>query len=80
MAGGDGVAPGGTLMLRLGLGIFLAINIMVFSWFFYSAEWFGAAAEVPRAYDSMAGLFSYLLMFLTTAVLVLLGTPLAVEV
>ena len=79
-APGDTVAPGGTLLLRLGMGIFLAMNIMVFNWFTYSREWFGAEAAVPPEYAGLAALFSYLLMFLATAVLALLGVPILSDV
>jgi len=79
-APGDTVAPGGTLLLRLGMGIFLAMNIMVFNWFTYSREWFGAEAAVPGEYAGLAALFSYLLMFLATAVLALLGVPILSDV
>jgi heavy metal translocating P-type ATPase len=77
---GGAVAPGGTLLLRLGMGIFLAMNIMVFNWFTYSREWFGPDAAVPGEYAGLAALFSYLLMFLATAVLALLGVPILGDV
>jgi Cu2+-exporting ATPase len=72
-------APGNTLLLRLGIGIFLSMNIMVFNWLFYSREWFGPAAEASGEYSALASLFAYLLMFLATVVLVLLGAPLAAD-
>jgi len=73
---GDGPpAPGSTLLLRLGLGIFLALNVMVFNWFSYSREVFGSVATTPEAYSALAGLFAYLALFLTTAVVALLGIP-----
>jgi len=65
------------LVLRLGLGIFLAINIMVFSWVFYSGELFGAVAAPGEPYRPLFGLFAYLLMFLCSVVVVALGFPLA---
>lgn len=70
-------APPTTLVLRLGLGIFLAINIMVFSWIFYSTEVFGPAADPGAAYAPLFALFAYLLMFLCTVLVVTLGFPLA---
>jgi Cu+-exporting ATPase len=79
-ADGNAVPPGGTLLFRLGMGIFLAMNIMVFNWFTYSREWFGAEAAVPGEYAGLASLFSYLLMFLATAVLALLGVPILSDV
>ena len=78
-AEGEGGSGGlaSTLVLRLGLGIFLAINIMVFSWIFYSGEVFGAVAAPDEPYRPLYALFAYLLMFLCTAVVVSLGFPLA---
>jgi heavy metal translocating P-type ATPase len=69
--------PHNTLVLRLGLGIFLAINIMVFSWVFYSGELFGPVAAPGEPYRPLFGLFAYLLMFLCSVVVVALGFPLA---
>lgn len=70
-----------TLLLRLGLGIFLAMNIMVFSWLFYSREWYvpdtGHLNQLPH--DALAGLFAYLLMLLCTILIVSLGVPLAAD-
>lgn len=66
----------GTLLLRLGLGIFLAINIMVASWLSYSREWFGAAARASGDYESLVSLFAHFAFFLCTLVVVLLGIPL----
>jgi heavy metal translocating P-type ATPase len=63
---------GGTLLLRLGMGIFLAMNIMAFGWLSYAQEIFG---EAGTPHGSLASLFSYLLMFLCTVVIVLLGLP-----
>jgi heavy metal translocating P-type ATPase len=76
-AGTGAPTVGGTLLLRLGLGIFLAMNIMAFSWVSYAQELFGAAGEVAESYRSLAGLFAYLLLFLCTLVVALLGLPLA---
>lgn len=75
----DGALGGlpSTLVLRLGLGIFLAINIMVFSWIFYSGEVFGAVAAPDEPYRPLFALFAYLLMFLCSVVVVSLGFPLA---
>ncbi len=68
--------PPSTLFLRLGLGIFLAFNIMAVNWVFYSQELFGRPAEAGAAYSSLTELFAYLALFLATAVLALLGIPL----
>ncbi|RMH22094.1 MAG: cadmium-translocating P-type ATPase [Acidobacteria bacterium] len=73
-AAGD--APPSTLLLRLGLGIFLALNVMVASWPFYAREIFGDGARPEGAYAAFYGLFAHLAFFLTTLVLVLLGVPL----
>jgi heavy metal translocating P-type ATPase len=73
----DGEAgPGSTLLLRLGLGIFLAVNMMTFGWLAYAQELFG---EVARPVGPLGALFAYLLMFLGTAVVALLGLPLAAD-
>lgn len=64
------------LLLRLGLGIFLAMNITIFTWFAYAREIFGSPAQADGIYTQLTGLFSYLALFLSTLVLVLLGAPL----
>lgn len=66
-----------TLLLRLGLGIFLALNVMVSSWLSYSQELFGEGARAGGFYASLTGLFSYLALFLCTIVVAMLGLPLA---
>ncbi len=81
-AGGSGPgagAPQGTMLLRLGAGVFLSMNIMVLSGPFYARAWFGEVAAFPPAYGALETLFAYLLMFLTTLVLALLGAPLAAD-
>lgn len=71
----------GTLLLRLGLGVFLAINIMVFSGFFYSQLIYQRdPSRASHAQSVLADFFAYLLMLLTTLVIVLLGVPLARDV
>ena len=65
-----------TLLLRLGFGIFLAMNIMVFSWAFYSCEWY---TQGTGRHDPLAGLFAYLLLLLTTILIATLGVPLAAD-
>jgi len=75
-AGGAAAGPASTLLLRLGAGVFLSMNIMVFSGPFYARAWFGAVAAFPAEFGPLERLFSYLLMFLTTIVLALLGAPL----
>ena len=66
-------APGGGLLLRLGLGIFLAMNVSVFSWLAYSQEVFEVGAG--GGYGLLASLFAWLAFFLTTVVVALLGVP-----
>lgn len=76
---GDGeevAAPPSTLLLRLGFGIFLALNVMVASWLGYSQELFGDAARARGIDALLPGLFSYLALFLTTLLVVMLGLPL----
>ncbi len=63
------------LMLRLGAGAFLAMNIMVFSGLFYGREVYDPHAPM----DALSALVAYLLMALCAAVIALLGTPLAVD-
>ncbi|MDX1682373.1 MAG: hypothetical protein R3336_04555, partial [Phycisphaeraceae bacterium] len=58
--------------LQLGAGIFLALNVMVFSWWFYGRTLYGAG---EAAHDPLAGLFAHLLWLLSTVVLVVLGWP-----
>ncbi len=65
-----------TLLLRLGLGIFLAMNVMVFSWAFYSCEWY---TQGTGRHDLLAGLFAYLLGLLTTILIAMLGVPLVAD-
>ena len=62
----------GTLLLRLGLGLFLALNLMAFSWLGYSRELLGS--EVG-GFEELTSLFAYFQMLLATGVLVLLGVP-----
>jgi Cu2+-exporting ATPase len=78
-AGGAPTGPASTLLLRLGAGIFLSMNIMVFSGPFYARAWFGAVAAFPAEFGALEHLFAYLLLFLTTIVLALLGAPLLAD-
>jgi len=78
-AGGAAAGPASTLLLRLGAGVFLSMNIMVFSGPFYARAWFGAVAAFPADLGALERLFAYLLMFLTTLVLALLGAPLLAD-
>lgn len=67
--------PVNTLLLRLGLGIFLALNVMVASWLGYSRELFGAAATAQGSDRLLPELFAYFALFLSTILLLLLGGP-----
>lgn len=71
--------PPTTLLLRLGLGIFLALNIMVASWVPYSRDLFGGGTVGSEAESALFGLASYLALFLCTIVVALLGLPLAAD-
>ncbi len=70
-----------TLLLRLGMGLFLALNTMAFSFFFYSQEAYQPVISPDQQpqYTMMASLFAYLLLFLCTAVIATLGTPVAID-
>lgn len=54
----------------------LAMNLMVFSWFFYSRE-LGGAPAIGAEYAVLVRLFAALQMFLCTGIVALLGVPLA---
>lgn len=69
-------APPTTLLLRLGLGIFLALNIMAVSWLSYARDLFGPSLSPSSHEPVLGGLFSYLALFLCTGVLALLAAPL----
>jgi len=75
-AGAQGAGAAGQLQLRLGLGIFLAMNIMVFSGVFYARELFGDVAAPTGGFTDLVALLRYLQMFLGSLVLALLGSPL----
>ncbi len=61
------------LLLRLGIGIFLSLNIMATSWLSYSREVF---ATTGAGADALTSLFAYLSLFLTTGVIAAVGLPL----
>jgi heavy metal translocating P-type ATPase len=73
------VGPPTTLVLRLGLGIFFALNIMAFSGVFYSREIFAEEAARAAPYGPLQGLLAYLLMLLASGVVVTLAFPLLGE-
>lgn len=76
-AGGNSAT--GSLQLRLGLGLFLAMNIMAFSGVFYARELFGSPAGAAGGFVDLVELIGYLQMFLGSLVLALLGLPLLVD-
>ncbi len=78
-AEGEGDAQPNTLLLRLGLGIFLAMNIMAVTGFFYAQQVYGHA-ESSTGYTALSALFSWLQLLLCSAVMATLGLPLAVDV
>lgn len=71
----------GTFLLRLGLGIFLTMNLMVFNWFFYSQHVYGTATnDVGTTGSLLQSVFAYLMLALCTLVVVLVGSPIAADV
>lgn len=75
----SGDAKPNTLLLRLGLGLFLTMNLMVFNWLITWRHVFENSA-VESDYAPLASLVAYGLLFLCTLVLVTLGVPLAADV
>lgn len=77
----DGSAPAAVSMhlVRLILGVFLAINLMALNVSFYAVDFFGSAAAPTASWGSISELFGYLALLLTTMVVVLLGLPLAAD-
>ena len=70
----EGEPAPSTLFLRLGLGIFLTLNVMGASWLSYSRDLVGSGGSSPLLH-----LANYLALFLTTLVVILLGLPLATD-
>ncbi len=75
---GGGTGSGSTVLLRLGLGIFLTLNVMVASWLSYSSEILGVEPAAGGE-SALAAMAAYLAMTLTTCVVALLGVPLLVD-
>ncbi len=69
--------PAARLNLRLAVGVFLTMNLMVFSYFFYSRHVYDVTEEA--GYSTLASLLAYLQMFLATGVVALLGLPLLID-
>lgn len=65
-------------VLRLGLGLFLTMNVMAFSYSFYGGGE-GRATVMQSTDDALHQLFQWLLFFLSTCVMVILGTPIATD-
>ncbi|NOG53536.1 MAG: cation-translocating P-type ATPase [Planctomycetes bacterium] len=65
-------------VLRLGLGLFLTMNVMAFSFSFYGGG-DERAAIMHASDDALNQLFQWLLFFLATCVMVILGTPIATD-
>jgi heavy metal translocating P-type ATPase len=78
-AGGDGHAR--RTMLKLGLAVFFAMNVMVFSMALWSRDVYAEQLQAagPLA-DSLYQVFRYLALLFCLPVLLLLGEPLAVGV
>ena len=64
-------------LTRLGLAIFFAMNVMVFTLVLWTQDVYGPSAA-PLA-PSFSGLFRHLCLLLSTAVLLLLGGPLLAD-
>lgn len=64
-------------MLRIGLGIFFSMNLMVFSFCFYGAETLVPPAEATHADAVLDGLFRWLLLLLASGVMLTLWTHIA---
>lgn len=66
------------MLARLGVAIFLTINVVMFTMALWSQDVYAAADESPSRFaQSLDSLFRYLSLLLSLAVLYLLGTPLA---
>ncbi len=64
-------------MLRVGLGIFFSMNLMVFSFCFYGADALAGAASSTHADAALEGLFRWLLLLLGSGVMLTLWMPIA---
>ncbi len=68
-----------SLRLRLVFGVFIAMNVMALNFSLYAPDLFGSEAVAGSAWGELSGLFGYLMLFLATLVLVLLGVPLLLD-
>lgn len=64
-------------MLRIGLGVFFSMNLMVFSFCFYGAETLVPAAQPSSGDAALDGLFRWLLLLLASGVMLTLWSQLA---
>jgi hypothetical protein len=64
------------ILTRLGLAVFLSMNVMVFTMALWTQDFYGAAGEGPSE-NILRGLFRYLCLLFALPVLLLLGGPLA---
>lgn len=63
------------MLMRLGLSIFFAMNVMVFTMALWSQDVYAAASEPSQLADTLRGLFRYLALLFALPVLFLLGGP-----
>lgn len=76
--GPEGAVTG--LLARLGLAIFLTMNVMVFSMALWSEDFYGAdSIAAPAWIGSLRGVFRYLSLIFSLPVLLILGGPLLEE-
>ena len=64
------------LRVQMFVGLFTALNVMALSFAFYGPGVFGDGAVPSGIWGSVSELFEYLILFLTTIVVVALGLPL----
>jgi len=65
------------MLARLGLAIFLSMNVMVFTMVLWTGDVYGDRGETGRAVSILPDLFRYLGLVFSLPVLFLLGEPLA---
>lgn len=68
------------LLMRLGISLFCAMNVMAFTMALWTGDLYGDAAAVAGSAalsQTLAGLFRYLCLLFSLPVLVMLGVPLA---
>ncbi|NIM60131.1 MAG: heavy metal translocating P-type ATPase [Acidobacteria bacterium] len=65
--------------MQLFVGLFTALNVMALSFAYYGPGVFGQAAVPTGIWGSVAELFEYLLLFLTSVVVATLGLPMFLD-